>query len=110
MSKIEWRRFHSKYLQSVKLSFVSRLHRARPGKLCWADCVAWAYSPHRFNPFRIDNAKGCAAESLTHMNRSCYCGIWNDGTCFDLLPKSERDALIKQAQDSRTDCEDDLPF
>lgn len=75
-----------------KLRFIGWFHSKFPAKYCWADCVSWAYSK-RWNPFKIDKAKACEIESVTHSCEQCYCGAWNRGKCWDLISEKEREAL-----------------
>lgn len=70
--------------------FHSKLY---PGKYCWADCVSWAFSPTRFNPFEIQTSGGCEVESKEHEHEACYCGSWYKGVCFDTLSKKEQQAI-----------------
>lgn len=91
-----------------RMRFVSWFHSLFPGKYCWADCVSWAYSKS-WNPFIIDNAKGCEQESLDHPHRLCYCGGWKDGKCYDKLTKEEKDSEIKAIKEICT-MQNDLPF
>ncbi len=102
-----WRRFHAKYLERRKLNFIRWFHSKFPDKYCWADCVSWSYSPYKFNPFRIDSAKGCQIESTTHSTNSCYCGGWNNGKCFDKLTQAEKDEIRKGITETPAI---DLPF
>jgi hypothetical protein len=104
-----WRKFHEKRLYKAKLGFISWFHPRYPGKYCWADCVSWAISPYKFNPFRIDNAVGCKNESETHSTRSCYCGGWNNGKCFDLLTEKQKQ-IARDDYYAGPDKKDDLPF
>jgi len=95
-----------------KLKVAKLLHSSFPGKYCWADCVTWAYARKRWNPFKIDNARGCEQESKDHPHKLCYCGGWQDGQCWDKLPKKERDRIHKEAEEARLNNPDtaDLPF
>lgn len=87
---------------SIKLKFVRWFHSKFPAKYCWADCVAWAYSRNRFNPFRIDKATACDLESREGDNGMCYCGGWNKGQCFDKLSKEEREAYRNKITETDT--------
>lgn len=100
-----WRKFHAKYLERRKLNFIRWFHSKFPAKYCWADCVSWSFSPYKFNPFSIDSAKGCKAESKEHSTGFCYCGSWNKGKCFDLLPESEKNKIRNENTETL-----DLPF
>lgn len=90
-----------------KLKFIRWFHSLFPGKYCWTDCVAWAYSKTRWNPFKIDGSKGCEVESIEHQVKACYCGSWKDGKCWEKLPQIERDVIITERE-----CEtiEHLPF
>ncbi len=95
--------FHRKYLQDIKLTFVQWFHsKLYPGKYCWADCVGWAFSPTRFNPYDIESSKGCEAESKEHECETCYCGSWHKGVCFDTLTKKEQQK-VRDEQNPTTD-------
>jgi hypothetical protein len=92
-------------MQKLKLKFVYWLNKKFPGRYCWADCVAWAFSKRR-NPFKISDSSGCKRESETHSSDSCYCGGWVKGKCFDLLSEKEQAALrIKHLE-----TESEMPF
>jgi hypothetical protein len=108
--EIIWLRFHKKYIEKKKLKFVRWFHYLAPHKYCWADCVAYSFTASRFNPFRIDNEKGCKAESETHMNKSCYCGSWQNGKCWDKLPQCEKDEYKRQIEVYNSTHKDELPF
>lgn len=77
----------------LKLKFIKWFHSKFPGKYCWADCVAWAYSKS-WNPFTVDRSEGCKKESTEHSTKSCYCGGWQKGKCFDLLSKEDQEKIV----------------
>lgn len=91
-----WSIFHSDHLRERKLKIAAWVDKKYPGKYCWADCVIWAYSPYKFNPFKIDKSDACKKESIEHSCKLCYCGGWNNGVCFALLPQEERDRLTAE--------------
>lgn len=102
-----WGRLHAKFLVNKKIRFISLFHAKRPGKYCWADCVAWAYNSGRFNPYRIDKSVGCEFESLTHDSKMCYCGGWNNGKCWDSLSTEEKDKVIAE---NKIELPEGVPF
>lgn len=102
----KWRSFHSEHLVGRKLKFISWFNKKFPAKYCWADCVAWSYSPTRFNPFKLDRSRACEIESKEHYTGLCYCGEWNEGKCFVALPKEEQE---KTKEESKLQ-EAELPF
>ena len=104
-----WFQFHSDRLVKLKLKFVSWFDAKYPGKYCWDDCVAWAYSPRRFNPYKIENSKGCETESKTHDTESCYCGGWVNGKCYALLTEQEKSIMLAE-REKQLEFNDDLPF
>ena len=93
MIKDIWFRFHQKRLEKNKLKFVSWFHSKFTDKYCWADCVGFSFNPTRFNPFKIESAKGCETESKEHDTLMCYCGGWQDGKCWDKLSKEEKEKV-----------------
>lgn len=90
----------------IKLKFISWFHAKFPGKYCWADCVAWGYSK-RWNPFKIESSKGCEFESISHPNKTCYCGGWQDGNCWEKMSKDEKEKFKQQSASEMTD---GIPF
>ena len=106
----KWRKFHSKYLERLKFKYVEWLDRSFPGKYCWADCVCWAISSSRLNPFKIDSSQGCNIESITHPCKLCYCGGWQNGRCWDLMTQEERDKITREREAYADKLIDDLPF
>jgi len=105
-----WWKLHDKYLVKRKLSFAGWLHHKFKGKYCWADCVGWAYNPARLNPFKIENSNACCEESKTHSTNMCYCGGWNNGVCYDLLSKEEKQKMKDEFDKQETHLVDGLPF
>lgn len=87
-----WYRIFAKLkLENGKLKFIRRFASLFVGKYCWADCVAWAFSATRFNPFKIEPSKGCEIESAD--KKTCYCGGWADGKCVEKLSETEIEIL-----------------
>ncbi len=105
-----WITFHKKHLDYRKLKFISWFHSKFPGKYCWADCVMWSMHPYKFNPFRVDKSKACEIESIEHDCKACYCGGWDNGKCWDLLPKEERESIKAEREKEYQLMKDDLPF
>lgn len=105
-----WRIFHATHLLKSKLKFIGWFHDRFKGKYCWADCVAWAYNPSQFNPFKAGTSKGCKIESKQHDTKMCYCGGWNNGVCWDTLPKQEQERQIKERELDRLLTPENLPF
>lgn len=97
-------------IEKKKMRFVTWWFGLFPGKYCWADCVTWAFSPKRYNPFNIDTSKGCEEESKTHEHESCYCGNWNAGKCWDKYSKAEQKAITDEIDKQRAEQPDDIPF
>lgn len=91
----------------IKLRFISWFHKLFPAKYCWGDCVAWAYDHKRFNPFKIESAEGCKEESKTHSTNMCYCCGWENGKCWEKLPKEEKE---KRQAEIHNSIVDDIPF
>lgn len=100
-----WKRFHQKFLENKKLRFASWWFDRDRSKYCWADCVMWAFSQYRFNPWKIDTSKGCELESKDHQCKACYCGIWQDGIC-DPEPPIAFEVTKEELQQAV----DELPF
>lgn len=96
--------------EKFKLKVASLLHSMFPGKYCWADCVVFAFSNTRWNPFKIDSAKGCEIESKEHSTKMCYCGGWNNGQCWDKLPKKEQERIRAEIKKEMANEPEDLPF
>ncbi len=105
--EVKWILFHNQRLERKKLKFIVWFHSKFPNKYCWADCVVWAFSPKKLNPFSIDSANACEAESKTHSTSMCYCGNWREGKCYDKLSKEEKEIL---SNNSKKESADDLPF
>lgn len=108
MIKKWWYRIHEKRIEKKKLKFVKWFHSLQPHKYCWTDCVAFAYSPTRLNPFKIDNSIGCKIESESNCE-NCYCGSWYKGECWDKMSK-EKQNKIKQDLDAPVVLIEGLPF
>lgn len=49
----------------------------RSSRFCWADIVSWALRSDGSTPF--PSSSDCRAESLTHRDRTCYCGKFCNG-------------------------------
>lgn len=66
------------------------LNRSR--RFCWANLVTWALGWHKGRGALRETMTGsrCAAESLTHRDRSCYCGKFCAG--------SKRQAVTSDAE------------
>lgn len=79
----------------LKIRFITWFHSLFPGRYCWADCVAWAYS-NKWNPFKIMRSRPCEIDSLD--NKSCYCGSWQDGKCWNNLSKEEKEIFSQQGE------------
>lgn len=107
MIKKWWYRFHTKRIEKKKLKFVKWFHSFQPHKYCWTDCVAFAYSPFRINPFKIDAPIGCKIDSET--SNHCYCGSWYKGECWDKMTK-EKQANIKTEINSPIELVEGIPF
>lgn len=105
-----WIKFHSKRLVGLKLKIATWLDKKYPGKYCWAACVAWAYNYDSLNPFKIDSSKACKIESITHPHKLCYCGGWENGKCFALLPKEEQKEIIEKLEKESKESPAELPF
>lgn len=103
-------KFHRLYLNDIKLKFINWFYHLFPGKYCWADAVSWAHSPDRRNPFKVDTSRPCEAESKEGVHLSCYCGNWNDGTCWDKLSKAERKRIREEQNREIYESNDELPF
>lgn len=88
-----WAQFHGKFLVMPKMKFISWFHNLYPDKYCWTDCVGWAFRSDSFNPFRIENARGCEIESIQHEHQCCYCGGWQSGKCFSKLSDEEQEKM-----------------
>lgn len=71
-----------KTTQKYKLKFIRFIDRIFNNKLCWADCVSWAFSNDRWNPLKIQ--RGCRFEKGI-----CYCGRFCDGKAYDELTEEE---------------------
>lgn len=89
-----WIRFHSKYLESKKLTFIHWFFNRNPEKYCWADCVGWVYDSSAFNPYKI----GTACKGGIDGVGACYCGEWDNGICWHTLPQAERDRIKSEAE------------
>ncbi len=97
----------------LKLKFIIWFHSFFAGKYCWAECVAWAYSPTRINPFLIQKSFPCAQESEDDQIQACYCGSWQNGVCFDTLSKKQQEmkrAEMRIVHELEAGYPSDLPF
>lgn len=85
---------------------VETIHRARPGRYCWADLAMWAM----FGPRRIDSGERCRVESTEGPLRSCYCGQFENGFCWSKLSASERKRVEAARKATREAQPEDVPF
>jgi hypothetical protein len=84
-------KLHDYRIRPFKLWFVAILNDRWPERYCWADCVAFAFSPERYNPFKIECSTGCIIESKDM--KACYCGQFADGKCFGRLSEAEQEQI-----------------
>jgi hypothetical protein len=101
MKKHWYKFFKKRKIEKHKLKFVSWFDNLFKGKYCWTDCVSFAFSPERFNPFRIESSKGCEIESIKHQHKLCYCGGWQNGKCFAKLSKEEQNKIREEMENTR---------